>query len=451
MRRFFGSARSAVAAGAAAALLAAGVVAGAAGDYFIIGATNDSGTSQSILLNAGTGAAFTLKTTNVSTNAAGIFGWSSSTAANATRGVYGRADGPNSYGVYARQGGTEGGNGAALYADGLENQAIIATSNEDTAITGTALGCTGLFCGSNGVTGTGAGFAAGVFGDGTDSIAGVWGSGDVGLFGVFGVGADATGIGVYGSNSLGNAVVGDGEGAGSFTNCDGFYCAGGVFRGDNGVMASSETFGGYGVYGEATGSFGIAVYADGDALVSGDLTVNGTCTGCTTATLAQNGGSSTIRQGDAVTLTGVTTSATGQVVLVVDLARKGDAVLGIADRAMAPAPKSVSIKATERKLETKYGTRTTKVPARTEQNQAAGRLVLGGTSAAKGSYLRVITAGVYAYKAAAIDASVGAALAVGDTRGKLAKAGAETAKGAVAGRYLGTLKDGRIVLLVEND
>jgi hypothetical protein len=441
----------AVVVGAAIALLSSGIVAGAAGDFFVIGQSNDSGASQSVLLNAGTGAAFTLRTTNVSTGAAGIFGWSSSTSANVTRGVYGRADGANSYGVFARQSGAEG-DGAALIAEGNLNQGIVATSAEDSAITGTATGCTGFLCGSNGVTGDGAGFAAGVFGSGQGALAGVWGDAGDGIWGTAGFANASGSTAVLGSNSLGNGIAGDGAGAGSFAACagSGWFCAGGVFRGDNGVMGASSTAAGFGVYGEATGASGWAVYANGNARVTGNLSVGGTCTGCATATVAQNGGSGTISQGDAVTLTGVSSDASGNLVLVVDLARKGDTVLGIADRALVAAPKTVSVKAAERTLKTPHGDKTTKTPARTLASQGAGQLVEGGSSAGSKGYLRVVTAGVYAYKGAALNASVGESLTVGETRGKLAKAGSDAAKGAVAGRYLGTLKDGRLVVLVDN-
>ena len=95
----------------------------AAGDNMKLGQTNDSGTSQTILQNAGLGAAFTLKTTNISTNATGIFGWTSQTGDNATRGVYGKADGANSYGVFGRQSGGEG-FGAAVYGEGNDNWGV---------------------------------------------------------------------------------------------------------------------------------------------------------------------------------------------------------------------------------------------------------------------------------------------------------------------------------------
>jgi len=73
----------------------------------------------------------------------------------------------------------------------------------------------------------------------------------------------------------------------------------------------------------------------------------------------------------------------------------------------------------------------------------------GDASSADGSFLRVITAGMFAYAGAAPDsAAAGDLIAVGDSAGKVGKASADTAKGASAGKYLGKLKDGRVVLMV---
>lgn len=130
MRDRFSRFRTSAVIAAVIALFATGVVSGAAGDFMVLGQGNNSGTSQTVLQNAGLGAAFTLKTTNGSTNAAGIFGWSSQTGANSTRGVYGRADGANSYGVYALQNGSAG-TGAAVYADGGLNYALDLRVDDD--------------------------------------------------------------------------------------------------------------------------------------------------------------------------------------------------------------------------------------------------------------------------------------------------------------------------------
>jgi hypothetical protein len=127
----------------------------AAGDPMILGQSNNSGTAQTTLTNAGTGAAFTLRTTNVSTGATGIFGWSSQTGSNVTRGVYGRADGPNSNGVVGIQNGAAG-TGAGVYAEGNLNTGVWATT-DDNGVYGvygenTATGGTGIL-GSNLTTG----------------------------------------------------------------------------------------------------------------------------------------------------------------------------------------------------------------------------------------------------------------------------------------------------------
>lgn len=105
----------------------------ASGDSMVLGAANDSGTSQTTLANAGLGAAFTLKTTNASTGATGIFGWTSQTGGNATRGVYGKADGPNSNAVVGRQTGAAG-TGAAVYAEGANNFGVYATGTAKAAV-----------------------------------------------------------------------------------------------------------------------------------------------------------------------------------------------------------------------------------------------------------------------------------------------------------------------------
>jgi hypothetical protein len=450
VKGFFRRARLPAIAGVAAALLIAGIAAGAAGQALILGEANDSGTSQTTLSNAGLGAAFTLRTTNVSTNATGIFGWSSQTGTNATRGVYGRADGANSFGVYAVQNSGANGTGAAIYADGGLNNAVVAFSDDRTAIVGTA-DCTGLFCGANGVAGTGGGFAAGVFGDGEGSIAGVWAqaASTYDSWGVYATSSTAAGLGVYGYNASGNAVKGDGMGAADYSNCGAGvnYCSGGLFRGDNGVIGVSGTTNGVGAFGVATTADAYGIGTNEDAYIGGDLFLVGTCTGCTSAALASNGGTQAIRQGDAVTMTGVTTSPDGHVILVVQLAKKGDAVLGIADRALSPTAKTVSLAATKQEIKTKFGSKTVSVAARKLEAQLPSKFVPGGTTAAAGAYLRVITSGVFAYEATS-SLAAGDKLAVGANAGKLDKAAADATAGSIAGKFLGKLKDGRVVVLV---
>jgi hypothetical protein len=105
----------------------------AAGDPLIIGQANNAGSSQTILNSAATGASFTLKTTNTATNSTGIFGWTSQTGSNATRGVYGKADGANSDGVQGVNSGPAGGTGAGVRAIGNNNHGLVATTSDTSA------------------------------------------------------------------------------------------------------------------------------------------------------------------------------------------------------------------------------------------------------------------------------------------------------------------------------
>jgi len=222
----------------------------AAGGSLILGAANDSGTAQTTLTNAGLGAAFTLKTTNVSTNASGIFGWSSQTGTNATRGVYGKADGPNSYGVFARNSGI-GGNGAALFAEGNANAGIVATG-ETTGIVGVATAATGQPVGVFGLSGADIDNASGVVGSDIGGVAitnGVWGET-----------TSSAGNGVFG-----RTLVDSPDAWGMF----GFATGGG-----RGVVGYSDT--GPGVWAESTTGTALAVV--GNTSLTGDLDVTGMLT-----------------------------------------------------------------------------------------------------------------------------------------------------------------------------
>jgi hypothetical protein len=444
MSSLVGRARFASLLAVACALLLTGVAAGAAGDALILGANNDSGSSQTVLANAGLGSAFTLRTTNASTNATGIFGWSSSTADNATRGVYGRADGPNSYGVFARQNSGTEGSGAAVFAEGNQNEGVIATSADATAVRGTVTGCDGLLCGGHGLSGDGYGFAAGVFGDGVDTLAGLWGQEGLiaavyatqtgeDLPAVFADSATGTGIQAYGENGASPSVT---------------TAAGGSFSGSNGVYGQTDVGFGAGVYGRSNGGFNFALYGQGNAYVTGNFTVDGTCTGCTAAALAVNGSGSTLKQGDAVALDGVTTAPDGSILLVVRAAKKSDAVVGVVDREMKAAPESMKVGGTKRTIKVDgEGDKTVTSPERSVK-AVKGAWEDGGVSVAADKYLRIITGGVFAFEGAApTDASAGDALAVAGSTGKLGKVAADS--GAKAGRYLGKLKDGRVVLMVD--
>lgn len=437
MTGFLRRGRPAALVGAGMAILIAGAAAGAAGDPVIAGGNNSSGASQTILSTTAFGASFTLK--NTTAGQTGQFGWSSGTT-GAGRGLYGRADSKDGFGVDAYNSGTVSGSGAALRARSDKNDAIVATSS----------GCQSDFiCGSFGVHGTGYGFGAGVYGDGTGSLAGVEATADT-VWAFYGSSDVADFPAALISNSAGIGAQIEGIGASDTSDaCNGLYCFGIVGTGDNGVGGWTAQDGGYALYGDASlaaGGFGI--YALGDGFVSGDLFVGGSCIGCASAVLAENGSSKAIAQGQAVTVKGVTTRADGTVVVVVDLAKGNDAVFGIADVAMAPAKDSVSAGKSTVTHKTKFGDVTRTSQARTLKSQAAGKLIAAGTTAKAGSFLRVITGGVYAFKVAAPGAAAGDLLAVGTTAGKLSKAGANVAKGATAGKYLGSLKDGRVVLLI---
>jgi hypothetical protein len=405
----------------------------------IAGASNSSGASQTTLLTTAGGASFTLK--NTTNGQTGQFGWSSGLTGPG-RGIYGRADSPDGFGVDAYNSGTASGGGAALRARSDKNDAIVATAS----------GCTGfLICGSYGVRGQGYFFGAGVYGDGTGSFAGLQGSAGTGGGGwaVYATSSEADLPATFTSNSAGTGIQAEGVGAiDTSAACSSLYCFGVVGTGDNGIGGWAGGSNGVGVYGLADGATALAVYANGDARVEGDFTVAGTCTGCGLSIIAKNGSSKAIPQGTAVTVTGVATAPDGSIAVVVDVAKGNDTILGIADVSMAPAASGANLPKSQSVHKTKYGDVKSTSAARPFKDQLGNRLVAGGTSAKAGGYLRVVTSGVFAFKAAAPSAAVGDTLAVGATAGKLSTAGATVAKGATAGKYLGTLKDGRIVLLV---
>jgi hypothetical protein len=443
MSGFLGRVRFATLLAVALALLITGVVVGAAGQAMIIGQSNDSGSSQTTLLTTASGASFTLK--NSANSQTGQFGWSAGTA-GAGRGLYGRADSPAGFGVDAWNNAASGGSGAALRARGAAQVGVLATSDANTAVDATSAS-------GSGVWGTGTGFAAGVVGDGEGSLAGIIGLAATTYagWGMFASASFEEGIGVYADSSAGTAVIGYGEGALGLETCSSYYCAGGSFSGNNGVLAETNATGGFAVGAIDTGGDGLAIYAGGDVAIDGELFVDA-CTGCAAASLAVNGSGQAIDQGDAVTLLGVTTAADGSVALVVGPAKKNDAVLGIADGALERSAASVELKQAARTVKARGADGKLvdpKVAASSETAKAQSRKWLAaGARTAPDGYLRVITGGVFAVDAG-VSAEVGDTLAVGDKAGALGKAGAETEKGAAAGKFLGKLKDGRSVILVD--
>jgi hypothetical protein len=433
------------------AILIAGAAAGAAGDPVIAGGNNSSGAAQTILSTTAFGASFTLK--NTTNGQTGQFGWSSGTAGTG-RGLYGRADSPDGFGVDAFNNAAGFGNGAALRARGGSNFAILATSTGNSAIDATSES-------GFGIRATGAGFATAVYGDGTGSFAGVWGVGnpDVPLYGTVGTNTAIDGIGVYASSSDGAGVLANGEGAGSIDfDCSGpsacYDWPGGAFAANIGVIGQTDGLGpeGYsrGVLGIANGGGFYGVFSVGDAYIQGNLNVTGTCTGCTLAALGQNASKQAIRQGDAVTLTGVATAEDGSIILLVAPAKKGDTIFGIADTSVSLSAATVTTKPISHK-EPQLGKKEPVTVTEGARTVAAKdrKWLQGGATTASSGFLRIVTSGVLAYDAGtSLTAAVGDRLAVGATVGKLSKAQPDAAKGTVVGTFLGKLKDGRTVLLV---
>jgi hypothetical protein len=449
------------------ALLVSGVVAGAAGGNFILGQSNSAGTSNTSLTTSSTGNALLVTQNGTGTAIRGSTGSGSGIAGFFTSGsgsgVSGVVANENSYGIYAANDSATGGSGAAMRVNGKANRGIVVTSDDDDAIeaqtdSGTAVNATSA--GGSGVIGVGTGFAVGVQGDGTDALFGVFGTGNptIAFPGVVGSSSADQGIGVSGQASDGIGVEGTGEGAGTIDfDCVSTTCwdnPGGAFAGNIGVIGQTDGIGpeGYsrGVLGIAEGSGFYGVYSDGDAIINGDLSVNGTCTGCTAAILAQNASGQTIRQGDALTAVGVTNGADGSIIIKVAKAKRGDAVLGIADVSMTLSPEKVKVGPISHKsykIAKDQGTTTTKAIEVTAKER---KWLSGDASSADGKFLRVITGGLFAYAGATpTSAAAGDIVAVGDSAGKVAKASADVAKGASAGKYLGKLKDGRVVLMVD--
>lgn len=432
------------------ALLVSGVVAGAAGGNFILGQANSAGTSNTSLTTSSTGTALLVTQNGTGTAVRGSTGSGSGIAGFFTSGsgsgVSGVVANENSYGIYAANDSANEGTGAAMRVNGKQNPGVVATSDDTNALVGIVTNCDGVFlCGGNGVSGTGFGFAAGAFGDGTDAVAGVWAQ-EGALAAVFATQSGTDLTGVYADASTdGTGVIGLGGGAATFTVTAN---AGGKFAGPNGVYGQTDVGFGTGVLAQANGGLNWALRATGFTFLDGDLSISGTCTGCTVAITAVNGSGSSLKQGDAVALDGVTQAKDGSIVLVVRAAKKNDAVIGVVDRELKAAPDSITSGGEKRTIKVNgvgekqitSPTRTLKAPAVLWQP--------GSTTVGAGKYLRIITGGVYAFDGAApAGAAVGDALAVGATTGKLGKAAADS--NAKAGRYLGSLKDGRIVLLID--
>lgn len=437
------------------ALLISGVVAGAAGGNFILGQANSAGTSNTTLTTSSTGNALLVTQNGTGTairgstgSGAGIAGFFTSGSGSGVSGVVGAQNG---YGVYAANDSINEGSGAAMRVNGKQNEGVIATSDETNALRGVVTDCDipvgGFLCGGNGVAGTGFGFAAGAFGDGTDAVAGVWAQ-EGAIAAVYASQSVTDTPAVYAESTDGTAVVGFGlNGNGDMSDLP---AAGGAFNGSYGVIGQTDIDLGSGVYARTTAALSFALFADGNSYIDGNFTVNGTCTGCGPAVMGINGSGATLKQGDAVALDGVTQAKDGSIVLVVRAAKKGDAVIGVVDRELTAAPDSMTVGGEKRTIKVnRAGDKQVTVPTRTIK-ALKGLWADGDTSVAADKYLRIILGGVFAYAGAApTGATVGDLLAVGATNGKLAKAAADAGAGVKAGKYLGTLKDGRIVVFVD--
>lgn len=455
-------ARLAGVAGAALAVLGTGIVAGAAGGAIIMGAANSAGTTNTSLTTGSSGTAF-----YVTQSGTGTAMRANATGPNAIAGFYTSGNGPgisgvtanaDKYAIYAGNDAAATGVGAAIRAAGKSNPAIVANSTAtyaisasgvNTAIIGTATGCSGFICfGATGISGTGYGLGSGVEGDG---FIGVYGSG---AYGVYAESTDPSGYGAYGINTVGVGVYGVGENGGTVASCSqgGYYCSGGVFAGNNGVIGQSDNSNGVGVVGIGNVAGALGVLSDGPALVIGDLTVTGAKTGYV-ADYAINGSKTTLHQGDAVTLLGVKPAAVGNIpLLVVGPAKAGDTVIGVVDREMTATPSTVKVAASSRVVLQPDGSKkTVKTAATTVKAQRDG-FTPSGVDVAPGNHLLVVTLGAYAYGSA--DASAGAIkagdeLSASATPGKLVRAERVTVggksfsvPGTSVGYALGALADG---------
>ena len=410
----------------------------AAGSSLIVGSqANNAGTADTQLIASSNVIAFKLLQQGPGT---ALMGHATQTS-GATRGVYGRTDSPDGFGVQARSAGAAG-SGAAVQAIGVNNHALEATTTSgarfgakvvNTSSGGTALRAEGgnaisaisqtaglpASYGENLAT-TGVGY--GVFGRShstSTEAAGVGGETTATSGVVYGVFGRSHSAGFEAAGVKGEAVTASGGigviGTAVFTGGIGVYAEAGsnLDSGDSTGLLAETHSGGYGV---------ISI---GDTNVVGDLVVTGSKMGYV-VDVAVNSSRATLRQGDAVTLLGARAPVVGQIpVLEVGPAKQGDPVIGVMDR-------------------------------RVTVSQAARRgignnLKGSGTSAAAGELLYVVTLGAFAMASADADEGAiapGTRLSAGKN-GKLVKAkpidvGGRSihAPGENVGYALGTLSAG---------
>lgn len=210
-------------------------------------------------------------------------------------------------------------------------------------------------------------------------------------------------------------------------DCAGMPCTGTLSAGEIGVMAETGTPGGVGVHAsDQTGDgSGFAVVANGDTLVDGSLTVSGGCLGCSSLLVARNGSDRVLHQGEAVTLLGLDQAANGDTVLVVGPAVRGDAVVGVVDRAVSQAD-----------------------PAGPASVRGGWRV--WGIDVGAGEALRIATDGMLTMDGALPGVDAGEGVALAEEPGTLVVARGRDA-GSRLGTYLGVRPDGRGVLLIDLD
>ncbi len=210
-------------------------------------------------------------------------------------------------------------------------------------------------------------------------------------------------------------------------DCVGLPCTGTLSAGEIGVMAGTGTSGGVGVHAsdQTTDRSGFAVVANGDTIVDGSLTVSGGCIGCASLLVARNGSDRVLHQGEAVSLLSLDQAPNGDTVLVVGPAARGDAVVGVIDRAVSHA-----------------------VPVGPASVRGGWRV--WGVDVGAGESMRIASDGMLTMDGALAGVDAGEGVAVGAEPGRLVVAGGRGA-GARLGTYLGVRPDGRGVLLIDLD
>lgn len=166
-------------------------------------------------------------------------------------------------GVYGETFGTENGP-AGVWADGHEGGSGVKGQTSCPA----AYGVAGFHLTNQG---------PGIFGQGSPGTAGIDNSGNVNGYGVYG--SSTTGSGVYGTSPDGTgvtAVSASGWGVYGITYGEAcFGVAGVAYAGSTGAYGFGDGDNSIGVYGEAIGHDSLALFAAGDATVTGHLSKGG--------------------------------------------------------------------------------------------------------------------------------------------------------------------------------